>query len=149
MFTRSNAVNAEKAINFYTSVFKNSSIVQISRYEKGEHDVEGTIKHAQFTLGNQLFAAMDSSGAHAFAFNEGISLVIDCETQEEIDYYWNKLTEGGVESQCGWLKDKFGVSWQVVPTILEKLMSHPEKGQRVVQAFMQMKKFDIEKLTNA
>ena len=149
MFTQSNAGNAEKAINFYISVFKNSSVVHISRYEKGEHDVEGTIKHAHFTLANQLFAAMDSSGAHAFTFNEGISLVIECETQEEIDYYWNKLTEGGFESQCGWLKDKFGVSWQVVPSILGELMSHPEKGQRVVQAFMQMKKFNIEKLINA
>ena len=100
MFTQSNAGNAEKAINFYTSVFKNSSVISISRYLKGEYDVEGTIKHAQFTLGNQLFAAMDSSGAHAFTFNEGISFVVDCETQEEIDYYWDKLTEGGVESKC-------------------------------------------------
>ena len=149
MFTQSNAGNAEKAINFYTSVFKNSSVISISRYLKGEHDVEGTIKHAQFTLGNQLFAAMDSSGAHAFTFNEGISFVVDCETQEEIDYYWDKLTEGGVESKCGWLKDKFGVSWQIVPTILGKLMSDPEKSQNVTQAFMQMKKFDIEKLMNA
>ena len=72
--------------------------------------------------------------------------MVECKTQKEIDYYWNKLTQGGVESQCGWLKDKFGVSWQIVPTILEELMSHPEKGQRVVQAFMKMKKFDIEKL---
>ena len=72
--------------------------------------------------------------------------MVECKTQKEIDYYWNKLTQGGVESQCGWLKDKFGVSWQIVPTILGELMSHPEKGQRVVQAFMKMKKFDIEKL---
>ena len=149
MFTQSNAGNAEKAINFYTSVFKNSSVISISRYLKGEHDVEGTIKHAQFTFGKQLFAAMDSSGAHAFTFNEGISFVVDCETQEEIDYYWDKLTEGGVESKCGWLKDKFGVSWQIVPTILGKLMSDPIKSQNVTQAFMQMKKFDIEKLMNA
>ncbi len=149
MFTQSNAGNAEKAINFYTSVFKNSSVISISRYLKGEHDVEGTIKHAQFTLGNQLFATMDSSGAHAFTFNEGISLVVVCATQEEIDFYWEKLTEGGVESKCGWLKDQFGVSWQIVPAILEELMLHPEKRQRVIQAFMQMKKFDIEKLKNA
>jgi predicted 3-demethylubiquinone-9 3-methyltransferase (glyoxalase superfamily) len=149
MFTQTNAGNAEKAINFYSSIFKNSAVVQISRYLKGEHDVEGTIKHAQFTLNNQLFAAMDSSGAHAFTFNEGVSLVIVCVTQEEIDYYWDKLTEGGVESKCGWLKDKFGVSWQVVPAILEELMSHPEKRQRVINVFMQMKKFDIKKLMNA
>ena len=84
-----------------------------------------------------------------FKFNEAISFVVDCETQEEIDYYWNKLVEGGAESQCGWLKDKFGVSWQIVPTVLAKLLSNPEKSQRVVQAFMKMKKFEIEKLVNA
>ncbi len=149
MLTQANAGNAEKAINFYTSIFKNSSVISISRYLKGEHDVEGTIKHAHFTLGNQLFAAMDSSGAHAFTFNEGISLVVDCASQEEIDYYWDKLTEAGIESKCGWLKDKFGVSWQIVPTVLGKLMSNPEKSHSVMQAFMQMKKFDIEKLISA
>ncbi|CAN5452495.1 VOC family protein [soil metagenome] len=149
MFTQSNAGKAERAINFYTTVFKSSSIELISRYEKGEHDVEGSIKHAQFALANQLFAAMDSSGPHAFIFNEGISFVVDCDTQEEIDYYWNKLTEEGQESQCGWLKDKFGVSWQIVPTVLTKLMSDPSKSERVIQAFMKMKKFDIAKLMNA
>ncbi len=149
MFTQSNAGRAESAINFYTTIFSSASIGQISRYEKGEHDVEGTVKHAQFTLANQLFAAMDSSGPHAFTFNEGISIVVDCETQEEIDNYWNKLTEGGQESQCGWLKDKFGVSWQIVPTVLAKLMSDPSKSERVIQAFMKMRKFDIAKLMSA
>ena len=92
---------------------------------------------------------MGLNGGPNFKFNEAISFVVDCDTQEEIDYYWNKLTEGGEESQCGWLKDKFGLSWQVVPTILGKLMSDPTKSQRVMLAFMQMKKFDIEKLMNA
>lgn len=111
--------------------------------------MEGYIKHAQFTLNNQLFAAMDSSGAHNFTFNEGVSLVVPCETQEEIDYFWNKLTEGGNESQCGWLKDKFSVSWQIVPSMLGKLMSDPARREKVMQAFMQMKKFDIKKLEEA
>ena len=93
---------------------------------------------------------MGLNGGPQFKFNEAVSFVISCEDQHEIDHYWDKLTsDGGKESNCGWLKDKFGVSWQVVPTILPKLMSDPEKGQRVVQAFMKMKKFDIEKLKNA
>ena len=92
---------------------------------------------------------MDGPGEHAFIFSEAVSFVVDCDTQEQIDYYWNKLTENGEESQCGWLKDQFGVSWQIVPTILGKLMTDPEKGPRVMQAFMQMKKFDIEKLMQA
>lgn len=100
-----------------------------------------------FELNGKKF--MGLNGGPNFKFNEAISFVIDCETQEEIDYYWTKLSEGGSEQQCGWLKDKYGVSWQVVPTILGKLMSNPEKSGRVMQAFMKMKKFDIEKLMNA
>jgi predicted 3-demethylubiquinone-9 3-methyltransferase (glyoxalase superfamily) len=93
---------------------------------------------------------MDGPGNHAFNFGEGLSIVVDCDTQEQIDHYWDKLTaDGGEESMCGWLKDKFGVSWQIVPAILGKLMSDPEKGPRVVQAFLKMKKFDIETLMNA
>lgn len=149
MFTQKNNGRAEEAINFYTSVFKNAEVKMISRYEKGEHDTEGNIKHAQFTLNDQWFVAMESSGPHDFTFNEGVSMVITCDTQEEIDYYWNKLTEGGTESQCGWLKDKYGFSWQVVPEVLSKLMSDPSKREKVMQAFMTMKKFDIQKLTEA
>ena len=92
---------------------------------------------------------MDSSAPHAFIFNEGVSIVVPCETQEEIDYYWDKLTEEGQESQCGWLKDKFGVSWQIIPAILGQLMTDKEKAPRVMQAFMKMKKFDIAQLLNA
>lgn len=149
MFTGNQAGKAEKAIKFYTDVFKESAIENIARYIKGENDVEGTIKHSRFRLGRDMFMAMDSSFPHKFGFNEGISFVVTCETQKEIDYYWNRLTEGGEESQCGWLKDQFGVSWQIIPSILGKLMSDPSKSQRVINAFLQMKKFDIEKLVNA
>ena len=149
MFTNQQAGKAEQAINFYTSVFYNSSIVGILRWGAKDSDVEDTIKHAQFKLNNNVFMAMDSSISHSFSFNEGISFVVNCDTQAEIDYYWNKLTEGGQESKCGWLKDKYGVSWQIVPSILGKLMSDSEKAPRVVQAFLQMQKFDIEKLVNA
>lgn len=92
---------------------------------------------------------MGLNGGPHYKFNEAVSFVIDCETQDEIDYYWNRLTEGGEESMCGWLKDKFGVSWQVVPTVLAELLSDPTRAERVVGAFMQMKKFDIEKLLAA
>lgn len=149
MFIGSQTGKAEQAMNFYASIFSDSKIKDINRYVADEHDVEGTIKHARFHLGKENFVAMDSSAPHGFQFNEAISFVVDCETQEEIDHYWNKLTEGGQESMCGWLKDKFGVSWQIVPTMLGKLMSDPKKSQRVVTVFMQMKKFDIEKLLKA
>lgn len=150
MFVGKQHGRAEEAINFYTSVFDNSSTVGVLRYTAEDNDVAGTIKHAQFKLNGNVFMAMDSGHDHQFQFNEGISLVVNCETQQEIDYYWNKLTsEGGQESMCGWLKDKFGVSWQIVPAILGKLMSDPLKAPRVVEAFMKMKKFDIEKLVNA
>ena len=96
--------------------------------------------------GNQF---MGLNGGPKFHFNEATSFVVECETQEEIDHYWNKLTAGGQESMCGWLKDKFGLSWQIVPTILAELMSNPEKSQKVVEVFLQMTKFEIEKLINA
>ena len=141
--------NAEKAVRFYTSVFHNSSIDGILLYRAGEPQPEGKVKHAQFILDEKVFMAMDGLGAHEFNFNEAVSFVVNCETQQEIDYYWDKLTAGGQEGNCGWLKDQFGVSWQIVPTILGKLMSDAEKSPRVMQAFMQMKKFDIEKLKQA
>jgi len=150
MFTGEKAGSAETAINFYTSVFgNNSNIIGIARYTKDDNDTEGTVKHAEFRLGDQAFMAIDSSYMHQFSFNEAVSLVVDCETQDEIDYYWDKLTEGGEEVQCGWLKDKFGVSWQIVPTILAGLMNDPSRSDRVVSAFLKMKKFDIEKLLQA
>ena len=150
LFTQSVAGKAEEAMQFYTSLFPNGSIKEINRYEKGEGDVEGTVKHGRFLLDGQMFVAMDSSMGHAFTFSEGVSISVNCDTQEEIDHYWNSLTaNGGQESMCGWLKDKYGVSWQIVPSMLGKLMSDPEKGQRVMQALMQMKKLEIDKLENA
>jgi predicted 3-demethylubiquinone-9 3-methyltransferase (glyoxalase superfamily) len=149
MFTQHNAGNAEKAIQFYTSVFGNSSVRGILRYGANDEDVEGTVKHAQFSLNKYVFMAMDSSMAHHFSFNEATSLVVECATQDEIDYYWEKLSAVPEAEQCGWLKDQFGVSWQIVPEVLEQLMSDPARSERVVNAFLQMKKFDIEKLLNA
>jgi predicted 3-demethylubiquinone-9 3-methyltransferase (glyoxalase superfamily) len=143
---------AEDAANFYTSIFKNSKIDQVSRYGKEGFEVHGqkagTAMTVSFQLDGQAFTALN--GGPIFKFSEAISFQIACETQEEIDYYWSKLTSGGgEESQCGWLKDKFGLSWQVVPTILPKLMSDPAKSGRVMNAFLKMKKFDINALMNA
>lgn len=126
---------AQEAAKFYCSVFKDSKIT-------ADNGMVVTFE----VKGNKF---MCLNGGPMFKFNEAVSFVVDCETQDEIDYYWNKLTaDGGEESQCGWLKDKFGVSWQIVPTVLPKLLSNPEKSQAVMQAFMQMKKFDIATLEN-
>jgi len=142
---------AEEAANFYTTVFKNSKIENISYYGKEGFEIhgqkEGSLLALNFRINGQLFTALN--GGPLFKFSESVSFQVFCETQEEIDYYWNKLTEGGQESQCGWLKDKYGLSWQIVPAILPELMSDPEKAGRVTNAFLQMKKFDIEKLMQA
>jgi predicted 3-demethylubiquinone-9 3-methyltransferase (glyoxalase superfamily) len=149
MFTGAQNGNAQKAVDQYSSIFSGSEVKYIMRYGKDQNEVEGNIAHAQFTMGKQMFVAMDSSFQHEFTFNEGVSLVVECNDQEEVDYYWEKLTEGGEEVQCGWLKDRFGVSWQVVPSVLYELMSDPSRSERVVQAFLKMKKFDIDKLLKA
>ncbi len=150
LFTNNQYGNAEAAVKFYTEVFPASTITGILLYGEDEAEAAGKVKHAQFTLDNKVFMAMDGPGSHAFGFNEAISFVVECSSQEEIDNYWNKLTtDGGQESMCGWLKDKFGVSWQIVPTILGKLMSDPAKAPKVMQAFMKMKKFIIADLENA
>lgn len=150
MFADAKAGRAEEAMNFYVSVFGDSKIQGISRYGPGGGDVEVYITHAQFNLGPTVLMAMDSSGPHNFDFNEAVSFVVECDSQEEIDYYWNKLTgDGGTESMCGWLVDKYGISWQITPTILPKLLSDPSKAQKVTQAFMKMKKFNIKELENA
>jgi predicted 3-demethylubiquinone-9 3-methyltransferase (glyoxalase superfamily) len=149
MFTGEQNGKAEQAINFYTSLFKNSSVELVAKYEAGEHDTEGNVKHAQFTVNGFRVGAMDSSMAHKFGFNEGVSLVINCETQEDIDFYWVNLTEGGRAGRCGWCQDAFGVWWQVVPSILGALMSDPEKAPKVMEAFMKMTKFDIGILEKA
>ena len=156
MFTKQNAGKAEEAMQFYTQVFNHrneesgeNKIQSVSLYEKGENDVEGTIKHARFLLNGQLFCSMDSSAAHAFTFNEGISLVVPCDTQADIDYFWETLSEGGKKSECGWLKDKYEVSWQIVPANLSKFLDKPEKREKVMKALMSMKKLDIAELEHA
>ena len=148
LFTGDKFGKAEEAINFYTTVFDNSAVNAMHHYP-AETPFAGKVLFSDFNLDQYNIAAMDGPGEHAFTFNEAVSFVVECQNQQEIDYYWNKLTEGGQESQCGWLKDQFGISWQIVPAILGKLMSDPEKAPRVMQAFMQMKKFDIEKLIQA
>ncbi len=152
MFVGKVSGKAEEAINFYLTVFKNSKRGTTARYPKGmEPDREGTLMFADFMLENQWFTAMDSAREHSFAFNEAISLMVFCDSQEEIDYYWEKLSAVPEAEQCGWLKDKYGVSWQVTPTILHEMMRNgsPEQIDRVTQAFLPMKKFDIAKLEQA
>jgi len=146
MFVGKQHGRAEEAVHFYTSVFKNSEEQGILKYPEGPE--KGTVMHSQFKLNGEVFMAMDSAGEHQFGFSEAVSLVINCTTQEEIDYYWERLTAGGEESMCGWLKDKFGVSWQVTPVQLDKMLTDPdkEKANRVMKAFMQMRKFDLKKL---
>lgn len=143
---------AEEAINFYLSVFKNSKQGLIARYPQGmEPDKEGTLMFADFMLENQWFAAMDSAREHSFNFNEAISFMVYCDTQQEIDSYWEKLSAVPEAEQCGWLKDKYGVSWQVVPTAMDEMMSKgtPEQMRRVTEAFLKMKKFDLAELQKA
>ena len=150
MFTGKQYGRADEAIAHYSSIFKNVKVDGILRYGANElPDEEGKIKHAQFALNDQKFMIMESAAPHNFTFTEGISLTIHCETQKEIDYYWEKLTESGAESMCGWLKDKFGVSWQVIPTVLNKIMSDPAKAGKAAQAFMSMRKLNIEQIVQA
>jgi predicted 3-demethylubiquinone-9 3-methyltransferase (glyoxalase superfamily) len=151
MFVGEQCGRAEEAINFYLSVFHDAKVNHMMRYGKGEGADEGTIKHAAFTLEGQQFAAMDSAGAHNFTFNEAISFIVHCRNQEEIDHYWDMLSANPKAEACGWLKDKFGLSWQIVPTILQEMLREkdPKKIKRVTEAFLQMKKFDIARLKEA
>lgn len=142
----------EEAINFYASVFKNANVGEITRYPTGmDPDKEGTVMYADFTLEGQHFAAMDSARMHEFTFSEAVSLLVHCDNQDEIDYYWEKLSAVPEAEQCGWLKDKFGVSWQITPRAMDEMLTHsdPEKMARVTQAFLKMKKFDIAELEKA
>ncbi len=152
MFVGDVCGKAEEAITFYGSVFKNSRLGIVARYPKGmEPDQEGTIMFADFMLEGQWFAAMDSAREHNFAFNEAISFMVYCDTQEEIDYYWDKLSAVPEAEQCGWLKDKYGLSWQIVSTAIDEMMAKGTKEQidRVTQAFLKMKKFDLAELQKA
>jgi len=140
---------AEEAVDLYTSIFKNSKIESISRYGEEGPGPKGSVMTVAFQLDGQEFVALN--GGPEFPFTEAISFYVHCETQEEVDNFWEKLSEGGEKGQCGWLKDKFGVSWQIVPNILGELMNDPdaEKSRRVVKAMLQMNKLDIERLKKA
>jgi len=146
---------AEEAAKFYCAIFKNSRIVNLTYFGEAGHEIHGhqagTVMTVEFELDGQRFTALN--GGPMFKFNEAISLQVNCETQQEIDYYWQKLTEGGDETaqQCGWLKDKYGVSWQVVPAILNEIFSGPEteKSARAMNAMLQMKKIDIAQIKQA
>lgn len=152
MFVGDVCGKAEEAATLYTSVFPGSDIHHVDRYGDGdEPDRPGTIRHLYFSLDGYKLAAMDSARDHDFGFNEAISLMVGCDTQDEIDYYWDKLTAVPEAEQCGWLKDRFGVSWQVIPTALDEFMSRGTEEQiaRVTKAFLQMKKFDLAELNRA
>jgi predicted 3-demethylubiquinone-9 3-methyltransferase (glyoxalase superfamily) len=141
--------NAEEAANFYVSIFKNSQVLNTIRYGDAGPGPKGTVMTIEFKLDGQEFAALNG-GPH-FKFTEAISLVVHCKTQEEVDYFWERLSEGGEKVECGWLKDKFGLSWQIVPDVLLELLqdSDSQKSQRVMNAMMQMKKLDIKGLEQA
>ena len=140
---------AEEAMNFYTSIFKNSKVGQVSRMPEGGPMPAGSVVTASFELDGMQFTALN--GGPRFNFTEAVSFFVSCADQEEVDYHWNKLVEGGEESQCGWLKDKFGVSWQIIPVTLMRLLSEPDgaKAGRVMQAMLQMQKIDVAKLEAA
>jgi predicted 3-demethylubiquinone-9 3-methyltransferase (glyoxalase superfamily) len=141
--------NAEEAANFYVSIFKNSKILNVARYGDAGPGPKNTVMTVNFELNGQEYIALN--GGPRFRFTQAISFVVNCETQEEVDYFWSRLSEGGEESRCGWVMDKFGLWWQVVPTALGKLMSDPDpqKAQRVMAAMLQMGKIDIEALQRA
>jgi predicted 3-demethylubiquinone-9 3-methyltransferase (glyoxalase superfamily) len=140
---------AEEAVNFYTSIFKNSKIGSVSRYGDAGPGPKGTVMTASFQLDGQEFVALN--GGPVFKFTEAVSFVVNCQSQEEVDYYWEKLSAGGKEVQCGWLKDKFGLSWQIVPTALIEMVQDKDakRSQRVMAAMMQMVKIDIAGLKKA
>jgi predicted 3-demethylubiquinone-9 3-methyltransferase (glyoxalase superfamily) len=153
LFVGKECGRAAEAVEYYTSVFKDSKVHGIMKYPAGGEEPEGNVAHAQFTLAGQTFMIMESASPdHKFQFNEATSIILNCETQEEIDYYWEKLISGGgQESQCGWLKDKFGVSWQVDSVELQRMLKDrdKEKVARVTNAFLHMKKFDVAQLREA
>jgi predicted 3-demethylubiquinone-9 3-methyltransferase (glyoxalase superfamily) len=140
---------AEEAANFYVSLFKDSKVTHVSRYPEGCPAPAGSVMTVEFQLAGQQYIALN--GGPIFKFTEAISLSVDCESQEEVDRLWARLTDGGSEGQCGWLKDRYGLSWQIVPSVLVQLMTDPDrsKGNRVVGAMMQMKKLDIATLQRA
>jgi len=149
MFVGKVCGKAEEATNFYMSVFKSSKRGLVARYPKDmKPDKEGTIMFTDFMINNQWFAAMDSAWMHKFKFSEATSFIVDCKNQKEVDYYWKKLSADKKSEQCGWLKDKYGLSWQIIPSALNELIGKDKSG-RVMQAMLKMKKIDIKKLKQA
>ena len=140
---------AEEAVNFYTSIFKNSKVGSMTRYAEEKHGLKGTVMTATFQLDGQEFMALN--GGPEFTFSPALSFFVNCGTQEEVDELWEKLSEGGEKQRCGWLKDKYGISWQIVPTALGEMLQdkNPEKSRKVMQAMLQMDKIDIEGLKQA
>ena len=140
---------AEEAMNFYVSLFKNSKVINVARYGRGGPGPEGTVMTATFQLDGQEFMALN--GGPLYSFTEAISFLVHCETQQEVDELWAKLTDGGEEGRCGWLKDRFGVSWQIIPNALGDMLQDkdPQKAQRVMQAMLQMNKIDTKVLKEA
>jgi len=150
LFTGAQQGRAEAAIRLYTSVFAGSGVQGILRNDGSEGEPAGTVKHAQFRLAGETFMAMDSAQPHAFGFTEGTSFMVLCADQAELDHFWSALTaEGGEESMCGWLKDRFGLSWQIIPTAMMRLMSDPATSGRAMQAMLSMRKLDIAALEAA
>lgn len=152
LFVGNNAGKAEEAINFYTSLFPQSGIGNLAHYPSGmAPDKEGTLMFGEWRVGEQWFSTMDSAHQHNFAFNEGVSFIVYCETQEEIDYYWEKLSASRESEQCGWLKDKYGLSWQIIPTRMNEMMETGTEEQiaKVTKAFLAMKKFNLADLETA
>jgi predicted 3-demethylubiquinone-9 3-methyltransferase (glyoxalase superfamily) len=152
LFTQAYYGKAEEAVDFYLKVFRNSKRGQLVRYGAGQDpEKEGTVMFSDFMLENQWFAAMDSAQDHKFMFNEAISFMVNCEDQQEIDYYWGKLSAVRESEQCGWLKDKFGVSWQIVPTVLNEMMKDNDRNRArsAAEAMLEMKKLDIAGLESA
>lgn len=151
MYVGEQSGKAKEAMNFYRAQFENSELIEIACYDAGQPEPEGTVKQALFTLNGQDFRVMDSNLAHAFTFTPALSFFVRCETQEEVDRLWANLSEGGKTQQCGWLQDKYGVSWQIIPSILGELLSdeNEEKSENVMQAMLQMEKIDIQGLKQA
>ena len=150
LFTGKQYGRVDEAIELYSSIFENVKVDGMIRYGANElPNKEGKVKHARMDVDGQKLKLMESAAGHNFSFTEGVSLTLYCETQEEIDYYWEKLTENGEESRCGWLKDTFGVSWQIIPTILGKIMSDPARAGKAAQAFMSMRKLNIEQIVQS
>jgi predicted 3-demethylubiquinone-9 3-methyltransferase (glyoxalase superfamily) len=146
LFTKEAFGSAAAAMQFYTDVFKEGQINYQAMYLEGEGQPIGSLKFGSFKLNQSSFVAMDGPGEHAFTFNEGIAFVVECKDQDEVDYYWDKLSAGGFEGQCGWLKDKFGISWQILPIELNTLMGKPATAEKARNAFMKMRKIIIQDL---